>query len=128
MNRQMLKISKAETPTQCRLIFQGRMAGTGVTELRTMCALLKTELKGRALVIDMKDVVLISQEGENVLLQLIDRGAKLRPAGVLAKGLLRPLAQRSKKQISELIDPSDATAREEGMRVALLHRNKTRML
>jgi DNA-directed RNA polymerase specialized sigma24 family protein len=120
----MLKISKRETPTQCRLILEGRMVGTCVTELSTMCALLKTELRGRTLVIDIKDVVVISQEGENVLLQLIDHGAKLRPEGLLAKGLVRQLAQRSKKQVSELIDPSHTSPREEGMRIALLHRNE----
>jgi len=84
------------------------MVGTGVAELRTMWALLNAELRSRTLVIDIKDVVLISQEGENVLLQLINHGAQLSPEGVLAKGLLRQLAQRSKKQLSELIDVSRA--------------------
>jgi hypothetical protein len=60
------------------------MVGTGITKLGTVCAGLKSELKGRALIIDMKDVMLISQEGENTLLQLINHGAKFCPDGVLA--------------------------------------------
>src|SRR5262249_51410296 len=120
----MLKISVTETSTQCQLVLKGRMVGTGVTELRTIWALLNAELRSRALVIDIKDVMLISQEGENVLLQLINHGAKLRPEGVLAKSLLRQLARRSKKRLSDLIDVASPNAREEGIQIPLLHRNQ----
>jgi anti-anti-sigma regulatory factor len=101
----MLKISLAETSTQCQVVLEGRMVGSGVTELRTICAGLIAELKERALVIDIKNVILISQAGENTLLQLIKHGAKLRHQGVLAKCVIQQLAQRSKKQPSDLIDP-----------------------
>lgn len=87
------------------------MVGTGITKLGTICARLKSELKGRALIIDMKDVMLISQEGENALLQLINHGAKFCPDGVLAKLILQQLAHRSKKQLSDLIDGSPVSAR-----------------
>ena len=89
---------------RCRVVLEGRIAGTGITELRTICARLKSELKGRALIIDIKDVMLISQEGENALLHLINHGAKFRPDGVLAKLIVQQLAHRSNKQLSELID------------------------
>ena len=102
----MLKISLAETSTNCRVVLAGQMAGTGVTELWTICTRLKSELTGRTLVIEMQDVVLISQEGENILLQLINQGAKLRTQGVLAKRILQQLAHRSNKQVSDLIDTS----------------------
>jgi hypothetical protein len=73
------------------------------------------------LIIDIKDVMLISQEGENALLQLINHGAKFRPDGVLAKLILQQLAHRSKKQLSDLIDansrPEDCADRS----AALLH-------
>jgi hypothetical protein len=88
------------------------MVGTGITKLGTVCARLKSELKGRALIIDMKDVMLISQEGENALLQLIDHGAKFCPDGVLTKLILQQLAHRSKKQLSDLIDGSPVSVRE----------------
>lgn len=100
----MLKISLTHTPTQCRVVLAGRMVGTGINELRTMCARLTSELKGRALVIEMKEVVLISQEGENTLLQLIHQGAKFHAQGVLARRILQHLAHRSNKQVSDLID------------------------
>jgi hypothetical protein len=59
----------------------------------------------------IKDAMLISQEGENVLLQLINEGAKLRPQSVLAKGVLQQLARRSKKEVGELIDPPLSSAK-----------------
>ena len=90
------------------------MVGIGITQLRTICARLKSELKGRALIIDMKDVMLISQEGENALLQLVDHGAKFRLEGALAKLILQQLAHRSKKQLCHLIDESLLSAREVG--------------
>jgi hypothetical protein len=103
----MLKISIVETSSQCRLVLEGGMVGAGVNELRTMCARLKSELKARALVIDIKDVTLISQEAENALLGLIiNHGAKLRPQGLLTKCILQHLARRSNKEVSELIDSS----------------------
>jgi hypothetical protein len=100
----VLKIALTEMSTQCRVVLEGRMVGTEITRLRTLCARLNSELKERALVIDIKGVWLISQEGENALLQLINHGAKFRPDGVLAKLILQQLAHRSNRQLSDLID------------------------
>ena len=76
-----------------------------------MCARLKPELTGRTLIIEMQDVVLVSQEGENTLLQMINQGAKFRVQGVLASGYFQQLADRSNKQVSDLIDTSPRGAR-----------------
>lgn len=62
----MLKIALTEMSTQCRVVLEGRMAGTGITRLRTLCARLDSELKGRALVIDIKGVRRISQEARTL--------------------------------------------------------------
>ena len=89
-----------------------------------MCAPLMAELEGRALIIDIRDVVLISQEGENVILLLVNQGAKLRPQGVLAECVIQQLAHRSKKQASDLIYESPQSGREEGMLMGTLHRDR----
>ena len=52
--------------------------------------------------------MLISQEGENLLLQLINNGTKLRVEGVLAKCLFQEFARRTKKELSDIIDTSPA--------------------
>lgn len=107
----MLKISLIETSTQCRVVLEGRLVGAGLGDLKTLYPRLTSELKVRALVIDLKNVVLISQEGENALLRLIDQGAKLGIQGVLAKCILPQLAHRCKRQVSDLVDASPASAR-----------------
>lgn len=117
----MLRISLFETAAQWRVILEGRMVGTGLVKLRTLCARHKSKSNGRALVIDMKGVMLISQEGENLLLQLINNGAKLRVEGVLAKCLLQQLARRSKKELSDIIETSPA----EGTNVQVLTRRES---
>jgi hypothetical protein len=75
-----------------------------VAELWVTCSRAKTELDGRQLVIDIENVTVISQEGENALLQLINEGARFRSRGVLTKHVLRQLARRSKKNANELSD------------------------
>jgi hypothetical protein len=96
LDRKKLKISIAQTSTQYRLLLEEPLIGAGLEELRTLGARLRTELSGRTLVIDVKDAMLISQEGENVLLHFINEGAKLRPQMVLAKRVIQQLARRSK--------------------------------
>jgi len=108
----MLKISAALTDNECRLFLEGALVGVGLEELRTMSNRLRAELDGRTLVVDIKDAAVISQEGENVLLQLINEGAKVRAHSVIARRVLQELARHSKKK--ELRDLDDATPRNEG--------------
>ena len=109
----MLRISTFDTRTQRRLILEGQLIAPWVGELRTASTKLKTELKGRELVIDIQNVMVISQEGENALLQLINEGAKFRCRGVLTRHVLRQLARRGKKSATELVEPVRATVGEQ---------------
>jgi hypothetical protein len=93
----LLKISTTDTRTQRRLILEGSLVAPWVAELRTTSAKVKEELNGRELVIDIANVIVISQEGENVLLQLMDEGAKFRCGGVFTRHVLQQLARRAKK-------------------------------
>jgi hypothetical protein len=100
----MLKISITDKGAQRRLILEGKLIAPWVAELRTACSKAKAELDGRELVIDIENVMVISQEGENALLQLINDGAKFRCRGVLTKHVLQQLARRSKKNGNDLTD------------------------
>ena len=100
----MLRISVVDSRTQRRLVLEGQLIGPWVAELRTAWTRIKTELNGRVLVIELDHVTVISQEGENALLQLINEGAKFRCRGVLTKHVLRQLARRSKRNSNELVD------------------------
>ena len=101
----MLKISISDSQTQRRLVLEGRLIAPWVAELKTSCASVKAELHGRELVIDIQRVTVISQEGENALLELMKEGVRIRSRGVFTKHVLQQLARRSKKNANELTEP-----------------------
>ena len=92
----MLKISIIEGHTERRLIVEGKLVGPWVAELRSACGNGNSDLFGRKLVIDLRHVTAISQEGENVLLGLIQKGVKFRCHGVFTKHVLKQVARRAK--------------------------------
>ena len=94
----MLKISVIDSHTQRRLILEGRLIAPWVAELRTVWKEAKEELDGRELMIDMGNVMVVSQEAENTLLQMMNGGARFRCSGVLTKHVLQQLRQRSRKK------------------------------
>jgi hypothetical protein len=102
----MLKISLTDTRTQRRLIIEGKLIAPWVAELRSVWTRVKAELNGRELVIDMGNVITVSQEAENTLLEMMDEGATFRCRGVLTKHVVQQLARRGKKNASELGEPA----------------------
>jgi len=109
----MLKISITDTRAQRRLLVEGRLIAPWVAELRTTWDRVKSERDRRQVVIDIGNVTLISQEGENALLQLLSEGAKFRCCnGVLTKHVLQQLARRCQKDTNELIDAAHPRVRE----------------
>lgn len=60
---------------------------------------LRAELYRRTLTLDIENVTVVSQEGENALLQLINEGAKLSADGILARHVLEELARRGKNEL-----------------------------
>ena len=91
----MLKISIIEGSTERRLIVEGKLVGPWAAELRGACENANAELFGRKLLIDMKHVTAISQEGENVLFELIQQGVKFHCRGVFTKHVLKQIVRRA---------------------------------
>ena len=91
----MLKISIIEGHTQRRLIVEGKLVGPWAAELKNTCEEAKAELRGRELVLDMKHLTAISQEGENVLLELMKTGIRFCCRGVFTKHVLKQLSRRA---------------------------------
>ncbi|HWO29185.1 MAG TPA: hypothetical protein VNO32_10350 [Candidatus Acidoferrum sp.] len=91
----MLKISIVEGHTERRLIVEGKLVGPWVAELRSACEIVNPDRFGRKLIIDMKHVTAISQEGENVLFELVQKGVKFRCRGVFTKHVLKQVARRA---------------------------------
>jgi len=92
----MLKISIAETRHGRRVVLEGRLIEPWTAEFTKACDNARQTLAGRQLIIDVKNVTAISQEGENLLIALVREGIKFR-CGVFAKQLLRELARRARK-------------------------------
>ncbi len=90
-----MKISIIEGHTERRLIVEGTLVGPWAAELRSACENVNTDLVGRKLVIDMRHLTAISQEGENVLLELVQKGIKFRCSGVFTKHVLKQVARRA---------------------------------
>ena len=91
----MLKISIIEGHSERRLIVEGKLVGPWAAELRGACETADTDLLDRKLVIDMRHVTAISQEAENVLVELVQKGVKFRCRGVFTKHVLKQVARRA---------------------------------
>ena len=60
----------------------------------------RADLHDRELVIEMKHITTISQEGENVIVELINEGIKFRCRGVFTKHVLKELTRRANRESS----------------------------
>ena len=91
----MLRISLIDSPRVRRVIVEGKLIAPWAAELRNACQLASVDLGGRELIVEMKHVTTISQEGENVVLDLINSGTKVRGTGVFTEHLLKELTRRA---------------------------------
>ena len=83
------------------MIVEGKLAGPWAAELRSACKDAETGLRDRELIVEMKHVTTISQEGENLLLELMNNGIKFRCRGVFTKHVLKQLSQRANTAVRE---------------------------
>ena len=95
----MLKICIIDRRDQRRLVLEGKLVAPWTTELRTVCERARADLHHRELVIDIKNLMAISQEGENLLLELMKEGTTFRSRGVFTKHVLAELARRVRRNI-----------------------------
>ena len=93
----MLKISVVEGKRQRRLVVEGRLVPPWSAELEAACERAGSGLYGRELVVDLKSLTTISQQGENLLLELMKRGVRLRGCGVFTNEILKQVARRSRR-------------------------------
>ena len=94
---QMLKISVIDSARQRRLVVEGKLVAPWAAELRNACQEASVNLDSRELVVEMKHVTTISQEGENVILELINEGIRFRCLGVFTKHVVKELTRRASR-------------------------------
>jgi hypothetical protein len=97
----MMKISLVDAPSRRRLIVEGKLITPWAAELRSACEDARVDLGGRELVVEMKHVTTISQEGEKVIVDLINAGVKFRCRGVFTRHVLQQLTRRANRELRE---------------------------
>ena len=90
----MLKISIVDTPSQRRLVLEGALVAPWTAEVERAWKSASQELEGRKLIIDLRNVTVISSDGEKTLSGLMSEGAKFACGDVFTKHLLKKLALR----------------------------------
>ena len=90
----MLKISVIDGRRKRRLILEGKLVAPWTAELKVACDRARENLDGRDFVVDVKQLTAINQEGENLLLELMNDGIKFRSDGVFTKQILKQLARK----------------------------------
>ena len=90
----MFKISIVDTPSQRRLVVEGRLSEPWVDELRSTWRSASRDLKKRKLLIDLSSLTVISREGEDAIFDLMKQGAKFSCAGILTRHVLKGLARK----------------------------------
>ena len=95
----MLKISILDTPSKRQLLIEGKLVGPWASELARVWRQATTDLNGRALIIDVKGLTTITEDGENVLLELMKEGASFRSSGVFTKQILKQMARKVRQDV-----------------------------
>ena len=95
----MLKISILDTPSKRQLLIEGKLVGPWATELARVWRQATADLNGRALIIDVKGLTTITEDGENVLLELMKEGASFRSSGVFTKQILKRMARNVRQDV-----------------------------
>jgi hypothetical protein len=95
----MLKISLIDNARQRRVIVEGKLIAPWAAELRSACEKARADLRGRELVVEMKHISTISQDGESLLLDLINGGIRFRCHGVFTKHVVKELTRRAGRNL-----------------------------
>ena len=89
----MLRISTVEARNERRLVLEGKLISPWTVELRKACEKSRQDLKGRELIVDLKNLTVISEEGENLLAALMNDGVRFHCSGVFTRQVLRQVAR-----------------------------------
>lgn len=90
----MFKISIVDTQARRTLVLEGTLVRPWTAEVETAWKSAREQLQGRKVVIDLRNVTLINQDGENTLLRLMEGGARFSCRDVLTKHVLKELSRR----------------------------------
>ena len=87
----MLRITKIESPTEQKLILEGRLAEPWSSELSSHWEEARRAHPERQFVVDVKGVTRIDAGGERALARMKSHGAEFLASGIRMKQLLKDL-------------------------------------
>jgi hypothetical protein len=91
----VLKISVIATKTQYRMVLEGKLIAPWTAELSYASEKAARELAGRELVVDVKNLTTIGEDGKAALIELMRQGARFVCCGVFTRQVLRQLARKA---------------------------------
>ena len=106
----MMKIATVDALRQRRLVIEGKLVQPWVAELERCWKEAALGLNGRQIVIDLDQVTVISREGEDALLDLMKKGARLSGSGVFIKYVIEQMERRCAATNDHDEDPLDTGA------------------
>jgi hypothetical protein len=123
----MFKLSIVESHGKRTLVLEGKLVEPWTAELERAWRGAGEELEGRKLVIDLRNLTLISQDGENTLLKLMKDGAKFSCCGgVFTRHVLKQLARRCRRNVeAEPAAKPETLAHESTVQLPNLNRGAT---
>lgn len=90
----MLKISSIDSPKERRVVLEGKLVEPWVAELKKYWDTTARGPEVRRIVVDLRNVTVVSPEGAEVLSALMSQGAQFCCEGVLSRYLVRLLRRQ----------------------------------
>jgi hypothetical protein len=90
----MLKITRVKTERRWRVILEGDLIAPWVAELRKEWEEIRTMEGELKVIVDLRNVVSISQDGRDILFEMMSQDVKFICGGVLNRHVLRELARK----------------------------------
>ena len=97
----VLKISVIESKTQYRMVLEGKLIAPWSAELRSAGEKAVRGLAGRELLIDVKNLTAIGEDGKAALLELMRHGVRFVCCGVFTRKVLKQLARNASQKESK---------------------------
>jgi hypothetical protein len=94
----VFKISIVDTRSRRTLVVEGTLVGPWIAELGKTWRNASQGLDRRKLVVDLRNLTVISRDGEAAIFDLMKEGAKFSCGGVLTKHVLKQLVRKRQQE------------------------------
>ena len=89
----MLKITLHHSPSEVRLRLEGKLSGPWVGELRKCWITAASTTEGHSTVVDLREVDFVDSEGQTVLREMHDAGARFLADTPVIQAVLREIGR-----------------------------------